>query len=389
MASRALHLASWLPYPAEGGGQIVCWNFARCLRHNGYQTDLLCIHKTHHVSDTDLAAVKEVYRDVEVVKKRTDHQHPRDLLHALATGTSYFAKKYTFRAFEDALRRQLECNRYDVTLVETAYMALYLPILTRYEDRVGRIIVRLQNVEHELFERLAANEPNPLYRWLLGREARLFRHHEVALIRSDVDVRAITARDAAVLASAAGTMPTVLDPHIDVDEFPSGQPHEIEPHNLLFVGNLLWPPNHNAMVWFCKRVWPEVRRAFPHAHLTIVGNCPPRSAQRLAGARISLTGHVPDVRPYVRRAHLFIAPLLDGSGVRVKILMALCMGKTVLSTPMGAEGIDYPGMCIETSAAGWIAATTTALRRAPLIDQRAIDFVRARYDWRRSFAALR
>ncbi|MCP4593670.1 MAG: glycosyltransferase, partial [bacterium] len=241
------------------------------------------------------------------------------------------------------------------------------------------------NVEYELLERLAVGDSNPFYRAVLRREAKLFRRYELELVRQVNDVRMISPRDAEVLA-AAGVQPApaVLAPFVDMDRYHCGRVEQVEPESLVCVGNMAWPPNTNGVQWFCEHVWPAVARANPRAKFYIVGKNPPPAIQRLAGENVIVTGYVDDERPYIHRAHLFVVPLLEGSGIRIKILTAMAMGRPVLSTSVGAEGISFSGLTLADSAEAWARAILEHLKQLPSVSHAAVEHIREHYDWRRT-----
>lgn len=150
-------------------------------------------------------------------------------------------------------------------------------------------------------------------------------------------VLAISAVDAAQLrASCPGFPVEPLPPPIDVEHYrPSAAPPRGK--ELVFIGGFGWPPNVEAMRWFVEEVWPAVRGRHPDARLNVVGDHPPpwlRSAPN-----VTALGFVPDEREVVARARAVVVPVRYGSGVRIKILHSLAMGKAVVSTRIGAEGI--------------------------------------------------
>jgi glycosyltransferase involved in cell wall biosynthesis len=126
---------------------------------------------------------------------------------------------------------------------------------------------------------------------------------------------------------------------VDLEFFtPSGLP--VERGTVLFFGQIGYYPNTDALEFFLNDVWPLVRRSHSTARLVIVGPSVPPEIQRWAGDGITITGAVPDVRPYLERAEAVIVPLRIGGGTRLKILEALAMRKAVVSTALGAEGLD-------------------------------------------------
>jgi polysaccharide biosynthesis protein PslH len=109
---------------------------------------------------------------------------------------------------------------------------------------------------------------------------------------------------------------------------------------VIFVALLGWRPNVDAAVWLAERVWPLVRRRRPDARLLLVGRSPTRRVQQLACPDITVTGTVPDVRPYLAQAQVAVAPLLSGGGTRLKVLEALDAGRPVVGTRIGVEGLE-------------------------------------------------
>ncbi len=387
--TRVLQVSSKLPYPPDDGGRIASWNLSRCLRHNGYSIDLICFAKKLSLAQEHSSDLSRVYASVHTIEKDIERQYPLDLLHGLCTGTSYYVRKFRTNEFEARLRDLLAQDRYDATLIDSAHMGVYLPLLYEMPERAGRIILRLHNVEYEILERLARQTRSRIQRWLLHREARLFRVRELELVRQAGDVRAITQRDAEILSRESASPVGVLDPFIDLDEYSPGTADEIEACSLACIGNMGWLPNRNGIVWFCESVWPSVERAFPTARLYVVGKSPPSAVRRLAGNGVIVSDYVEDARPYFRRCQLFIVPLMEGSGIRIKILTALAMGKRVLSTPIGAEGIDYPGLELGETPEQWFAAIQNVFAQPPGLDMAAAAYARLRFDWRRELVLVK
>jgi glycosyltransferase involved in cell wall biosynthesis len=129
-------------------------------------------------------------------------------------------------------------------------------------------------------------------------------------------------------------------PHgVDVDHFSFSDPDKKE-HSLIFVGNYLHFPNADAVLYFARDIWPRVKQLSPELKFYIVGQAPPPEIKRLgADPAIVVTGRVDDVMPYLKKSTLFICPVRLGGGFRGKILEAMAVGRPIVSTPLGAEGI--------------------------------------------------
>jgi glycosyltransferase involved in cell wall biosynthesis len=196
------------------------------------------------------------------------------------------------------------------------------------------------NVEYQIWRRLAAVERRWLRRAILAVEWRKVRRRErQALARATLTIAVSDADRDLLAAEAPGARLEVVPTGVDTGYFaPTGRAEV--PHRLVFSGSMDWYPNEDAIRDFARTMWPALRQALPGVSLTVVGRRPGAGLrQALAGTGITLTGTVDDVRPYVDEAALYIVPLRIGGGTRLKIFEALAMGKAVVSTPLGAEGL--------------------------------------------------
>ena len=203
------------------------------------------------------------------------------------------------------------------------------------------IVLFEHNVEHLIWQRLARHERSPWRRALLGIESSKMRRREAeACQRADLTL-AVSEIDCARLREIAPAANIAAVPTgVDISYFtPNGGPSS--DHSLVFTGSLDWFPNEDAVLYFLEEIFPAIRAVVPDVTLTVVGRKPSSKLKAAAdatdGAR--LTGTVDDVRPYVHEGAVFVVPLRIGSGTRLKIFEALAMGKAVVSTTVGAEGL--------------------------------------------------
>ena len=220
--------------------------------------------------------------------------------------------------------------------------------LAAYRDEVGdvRTILNHHNVESHLMARRSRIERNVLKRAYYTMEARKLRTYE-ARCCGDFDVNfAVSDSDRALLSEAIPADRIAVIPNgVDVDYF-TPEPCEPAERSLVFVGGMNWYPNRDAVLHLRREIWPMLTREIPDISLTIVGAQPPEEVTALAreDGRVRITGFVDDVRPYLRRAMIYVCPMRDGGGTRLKILDALAMGKPIVSTTLGCEGISVePG----------------------------------------------
>jgi glycosyltransferase involved in cell wall biosynthesis len=225
----------------------------------------------------------------------------------------------------------------------------------------GRRVLATHNIESRLVHNVAATTTGPR-RVALHAEAEALARLERRLLRHADVVSVVSERDRARLGVARPGV-VVCPNGVDVT---AAAPWHGRPE-VVFVGHLGWAPNVDAATWFTNHVWPAVAAAEPHARLRLVGRTPAPAVLSLAGARIEVTGTVPDTQPYLRDATVAVAPLRAGSGTRLKILEALGAGRPVVATSIGAEGLEDlagHGLVIVDDPAE-MAATIVGLLRDP------------------------
>jgi sugar transferase (PEP-CTERM/EpsH1 system associated) len=197
------------------------------------------------------------------------------------------------------------------------------------------------NIEAAIWRRHGQVARNPLWKLLSWREYYLMDRAERRYASRADAVVTVSEHDRRHFArSVAAEKTFVIPTGVDVEYFQPA-PSEEQAATLVFTGSMDWLPNEDAVVYFVDRILPRIRQEFPHATLWIVGRRPSARLKALATSDtgIRVTGRVEDIRPYVRAAAVYIVPLRVGGGTRLKIFEALAMGKAVVSTTIGAEGL--------------------------------------------------
>jgi glycosyltransferase involved in cell wall biosynthesis len=224
------------------------------------------------------------------------------------------------------------------------------------------------NVEYMIWKRLHEVEKRPWRRALLALEWRKMRRYEAgACARADLTVAVSEADRSLLAANAPGADIRAIGTGVDTTYFnPNGAVEG--PATLVFTGSMDWYPNEDAMMYFIATILPELRREVPGLSLAVVGRDPsPRLRTACSAAGVRVTGTVPDVRPYVAEASVYVVPLRIGGGTRLKIFEALAMGKAVVSTRVGAEGLPImPGQhFLEADSPGDFAQAVIGLLKDP------------------------
>jgi polysaccharide biosynthesis protein PslH len=331
---KLLFLAPKIPWPATDGGRIAIYEPMRHLAERGHHVAFLGFGTQREADDLCTRASLMWARGIQ-------HDTQSQILPAalsLLSRSPYTVSKYKSSAMRLAIREACQQDHFDIAQLEGTHMAHYI----RDVRRAGTpTVLRLHNVESLLAERFARTLPVPLM-WLGLDQARRMRRFEASACEQADLCLAITEEDAdraALLAPRAEV--GVLPAGVDLNRF-YPRPMSEEAGTIAFVGSLDWRPNIDAVRWFHRAVWPEIRQQVPGARWLVVGKYPPVDILRWPeeDRSIHVTGFVDDVRPFLDRACLVVVPLRSGGGMRLKILEAMAAGKVVVSTPVGAEGIS-------------------------------------------------
>ena len=195
-------------------------------------------------------------------------------------------------------------------------------------------------MEYELLYRMYQTERSPLRRLYNWMEYTKFRREEQDCWHKADACILTSEREQQILNAQMPRKPTHVAPNgVDIDYFrPSAA--SVDPNSLVFTGLISYRPNTDAVLFFVNEVLPHIVKARPETVFSIVGMGPPDEVTRLVGLNVKVTGEVPDVRPYIEKASIFVVPLRMGSGTRLKVLEGLAMGKPMVSTRLGCEGIE-------------------------------------------------
>jgi sugar transferase (PEP-CTERM/EpsH1 system associated) len=294
---------------------------------------------------------------------------------------------YRSAAMTRAIRERCEVgdDRADVVVCDFLMPALNVP------DGLPCPVVLFQhNVEAMIWERRTRVATNPLMRLYMGEQwRRMLRVEREQCLRFD-HVIAVSPEDAAMFQAQYGVERVSSVPTgVDTEFFrPSGTVAQ-RPTSIVFTGSMDWMPNEDGMVHFVEEILPLVERAVPEVTLTIVGRNPTGRVKALADgrSRITVTGTVPDVRPYLEAAAVVVVPLRVGGGTRIKIYEAMGMERAVVSTTIGAEGLDVVDgehLVLADDPKAFADAVIDLLRapdRATEIGQAAALHVRAHFGW--------
>lgn len=324
------------PYPTNSGKRTRSFNLYRRLasrfrmRYVGYGQDHSLPAEALRTAGIEVTAVP-----IRIPPKHGPAFYLR-LLKNLASPLPYIVTSHYSRTYQAAVQKALLDFRPDLIVCEWTPYAIYVENV-----RAVKKILCTHNIEADIWQRYYENEANLLRRFYIREQWRKIKRFEVAALGWVDGAVAVSELDCARIAQAhVGLRTRVVANGVDLEYFrPRPQPEERR--HLVFTGSMDWRPNQDAAHYFVREIFPLLRRRVPDLQCTLVGRDPPPDVRRLADVPgMNITGTVDDVRPYVERAAAYVVPLRIGGGSRLKILEALAMGRPVVSTTVGAEGLD-------------------------------------------------
>lgn len=322
------------PYPPVGGGSITNFNL---LKHLSAWCDIDLLSFAWDPADFRRAdALLDYCRSVWLTPWPRRFDQLRALTSMLA-GRSYYLSRYVDARMQVRAREMLSARDYDVVHVGMLQMMQFVPSDTRIP-----VVLHAHNVESQLIKSYTRAAPTLLHRLYAWQEWKKLDKLEIGYWHQASAIATVSSEDRrTVLKMAPGLgIPVVeIRTSLDTGEY---SPLRFDPASVgvMTAGTLSWRPNVYGLEWFVSEVWPRIRQLSPCSGFDIVGRNPSPRLTRLAGNGVKLVGFVEDLRPYVAANRVFVVPLLAGGGVRVKILTAMALGIPVVSTSLGAAGLQ-------------------------------------------------
>ena len=335
-----LFLCHRIPFPPDKGDKIRSYNIFRFLCEH-YRVFLGTFYddladRVHASTVTSMCEGACVLRLNPTVSRLSS-------LSALVTGTALTLPYYYDRHLVDWVRDVAARERFDHVFVFSSGMAQYAfePIL---QD--CHVVVDFVDVDSDKWLQYASQRWL-LYRWMYRREARYLAAYEKKVARYASCSVLVSESEAALFRERLGDHMIKVEAvsnGVDTDYFtPTAaldSPYLPDEIPIVFTGAMDYWPNVDAVQWFAKNIWPRIQEQIPNARFYIVGHNPSAAVQKLQGERIEVTGRVNDIRPYVLHAGVAIAPMRIARGIQNKVLEALALGKKVVTTSRGLEGIE-------------------------------------------------
>jgi glycosyltransferase involved in cell wall biosynthesis len=317
-------------------------------------------------------------------------------LRSLASNRSFERLRLMVPGLQRAIDKILRAKRFDIVNLEFPHLGHYELRQAPAGERLPSVVVDSHEIAYDLASQFARRGNNLGRRLYAGANWRKLRREELRTYREADGVFLCSTADERRLLHQSPDIRTAVIPNAADVEYYRPRTSDPQPDGctIVFFGLLSTTPNIDGVLHFVQNIWPRIAETHPEARCRIIGGRPPPSLLRLAGPRIELTGFVSDLRPHLAAATAVVVPLRLGGGTRLKILEAMAMGKPIVSTSLGAEGIEAVAerdILIEDEPAGFANAVSRLLAEPNLaarIGQSARCLAVDRYAWSGAARAL-
>ena len=380
---KILFLSPTVPFPLTDGGRIRVFNL---LKQIAVKNEVTLLALETQTTDADgVAELQQLGIQVHLVPNAPTL--PRvsfgTLVKAFLKRQPITVARYDIPAYRQKFRELIATQTFDLVHYEMFHIAQF----HTETDLPG--VLSQQNVDSAIWRRLCSETANPLYKFAYWTQQLAFQRYERVLSPKFDAVTCTSDIDAAVFQQHCTENAIEIIPNgVDITHYRPDFTTEAPAH-LIYIGSMDWYPNEDAVAFFADEVLPRIQEKVPDVAFSIVGGDPSARVQKLAERDgIIVTGRVPEIKPYFAEATVFVVPLRIGSGTRLKILEALAMGKAIVSTTVGAEGLDLKDgaeIFIADEPTAFADAVTRLLTDAQLrrrIGENGRSRVEQDYDWR-------
>jgi glycosyltransferase involved in cell wall biosynthesis len=336
---KILILTHRIPFPQNGGYPIVVGNTINGLVEQGHDVSLVSLNdkkQSGRVVETDPLLEKIKYRSYDIDTSITMF----GAVLKLFSRHSVNIDRYFDAAFERLLGIEVRNNTYDIIQFEGLFVAPYLDVVRR--NTSSKLIYRAHNIEHQVWQRLAMQKNDPIKRFFLKKIAARIKKYELLHLNSFDAIAVFTGQDKQTMEDYGANVNIEVIPVGIAMERYRPEPEKTEFPSLFFLGSLNWMPNREGIEWFLENFHNHLVNGELRVRFYVAGNdIPEQFDEYEVMGKIYIQGEVDDALEFVNSKSIMIVPLLSGGGMRVKIVEGMAMQKCIISTSLGAEGIQY------------------------------------------------
>lgn len=335
---KILQITNKVPFPPLEGGSIAMNMITQGLLKDGHSVKILTMNTSKYSVEIDM--LPEAYRKatgIEIIFMDTRVKPLDALINLLFTKKSYHIERFISKEFEFKLIEILKNNTFDIIQLEMLFVTPYVDIIKKYSN--AKIIFRAHNIEHFIWSRVADSCVNPIKKYYLNVLASRLKNFELLQIEKVDGIAAISATDVDFFKSFGCHVPMIDIPvAVEIKDIAD---YSVTPEfpGLFHLGSMNWLPNAEGIKWLLQNVWPKVYAAHSDISLSLAGRSFPEWLINRDFPGVEKIGEVANAELFMLSKQIMLVPLLAGSGMRVKIIEGMALGKTIISTTIGAEGI--------------------------------------------------
>ncbi len=334
---KILQVCKKFPYPLRDGEVIAIHQLTRGFYEAGHKMTVAAINtKKHFFSPDEMPQENQALADFHSVLLDTDVNW-WDALRSLFSGDAYNIQRFVSPDFEKLLSAILRENEFDIVQLEGLYLLPYLLVIRKYSK--AKIVLRAHNIEHLIWERNSNAARTGAKKWYLQTLAARMKEFEIYNLNSCDALVPISTVDAARFVEMGCKLPLHTAP-VGVNLDDQIVAAKVDSQSLFFIGSMDWLPNREGAEWFLDSVFPKILSTFPDAKFFMAGRNFPDDFPGRDYTNLEVVGEVENSHAFIRSKSIMVVPLFSGSGMRVKIIEAMAEGKPVVSTTIGAEGLN-------------------------------------------------
>ena len=333
-----LQITKKFPFPLKDGEAWAVLGLAKGLKEQGCTMSLFSMTEVNW-SEGRLDALEEmnIYQEIHAIPTETSPGYISAIIN-LFSQDSYHAVRFDHGGFHKSLGEHLEKTKYDIIICETVYMLVYADLIrTSLQD--AKILVRTHNIEHMIWQRYASQQGG-IRGSYYGLQGKRLEQYEINQLQAADGMLAISQNDLTRLKEKGISIPSVVCPIGISDNEVSERSKENKPLIIGALGSMDWRPNLEGLTWFLNTMWSDIQKLDFESRLIIAGKNFSGKKMWLDHPNVTFMGEIDDSDSFLQQIDVLIVPLLSGSGTRVKILQAFRNLTPVLSTTIGAEGLD-------------------------------------------------
>ncbi len=331
-------LTNKVPYPANDGSSIAMASMVDGFVKNGVSVSLLSLNTRKHFKD-EKSINKSLPRQIDFHKVDVNTNiTPLGAAINLISGQPYHVSRFYQGAFVRELTRILQQKKFDLIQLEGLSMVVYLDLIRRHSK--APVSLRAHNVEYQIWERHIANEADYFQRSYLKLQVNRLRKFELTALKKVDAVVSITAEDDTIINQLTEGVKSISIPcgiALDTTEVCTSSSHNSD---MAYLASFDWLPNVQGLEWFLEKVWPILIKRRPDITFKLGGRHMPPRFKNIMENGIEVIPDVPDMKKFVCGSGIVVIPLLAGSGMRIKIIENMALGKCQVSTSIGAEGVQ-------------------------------------------------